>query len=47
MGYRGRDKLTASGTRTSVTGLLGLLVATTAKVISTSVDDQGPLYPLH
>lgn len=39
--------LTAGGTRTSVTGLLGLLVATTAEVISTSVDDQGPLYALH
>lgn len=32
---------TASRTRTSVTGLLRLLVTTTAQVVSASVDDNG------
>jgi hypothetical protein len=37
------DKLTAGWARTSVTGLLGLLVATLAEVISTGVDDDSAL----
>ena len=37
-------QLTASGAGTGVTGLLGLLVTTLAKVISTGVDDQSALY---
>jgi hypothetical protein len=36
--------LTASRTGTSVTSLLGLLRVTAAKVISTSVNDKGPLF---
>jgi fructose-1-phosphate kinase PfkB-like protein len=35
------DQLTAGGTGTSVTSLLGLLGATSAEVISAGVDDQG------
>lgn len=43
---RGRGWLTASRTGTSVTSLLGLLVATTAEVIGTGVDDDGTLQQL-
>lgn len=36
-------RLTASRTGTGVTGLLGLLVAATAEVVSTSMNDEGTL----
>jgi hypothetical protein len=39
-------QLTAGRTETSVTSLLGLLVTTTAEVISAGVDDQGALVVL-
>lgn len=38
-----RDALTTGGTSTSVTSLLGLLVATPSEIVGTGVNDQGPL----
>ena len=46
MNLLGDTNDTASGAGTSVTSLLGLLVATTAEVISTGVDDDGTLFAI-